>query len=61
MTNIPEDIQDDLFMFRYRSHFHLSVEEFEREPWEALFQARLIWSLEARRDNLSKGSGSTNN
>lgn len=48
-------------MYKYRSHFHLSVEEFEREPWEALFQARLIWSLEARRDNLSKGSGSTNN
>lgn len=46
-----------LFAFRYRSHFGLSEEEFERESSDALWLARTVWALEAERDNLKTGSG----
>jgi hypothetical protein len=51
-VGVPDDIYQEIFDFRYREHFHLSAVDFENEPWEALYQARLIWSLEAERAKL---------
>lgn len=38
--------------FRYRERFQMSVAEYEREPWEAIWLARTIWSLDEKRVNL---------
>lgn len=60
-ATVPEDIKQEIFEFRYREHFHLSFQEFKKEPWEALYQANLIWSLEDRRDKLEKKKGDSVN
>ncbi|GAA3418337.1 hypothetical protein GCM10022140_23110 [Rhodococcus aetherivorans] len=55
---MPEGIQDDLFELEYRQRFSLSVEQSEREPWEAKWLARHVWSLQAQRANLiAEGQG----
>ena len=58
LQSLPEDIQDEIFSYEYRSHFHLSVQEFEQEPWEAVAQARLIWGYQAKKqqDDANKSS-----
>lgn len=32
----------------------MSVAEFEQEPWEAVYQANLIWSLDSERAKLEE-------
>jgi hypothetical protein len=51
-VDIPEEIINEVFAFRYRERFHLSAVEFENEPWEAVYQAQLIWSLDDERVKL---------
>jgi hypothetical protein len=51
-AGIPDDIFQEIFAFRYRERFNLSAVQFEKEPWEAIYQARLIWSLDAERVKL---------
>lgn len=52
MHEVPAEVQRSIFRFRYRERFHLSVEQMENEPWEALWEANLIWSLDSERDTL---------
>ncbi|KUM39020.1 hypothetical protein AR689_07650 [Arthrobacter sp. EpRS71] len=51
-AGIPDDIFQEIFAFRYREYFKLSAVEFENEPWEALYQARLMWSFDDERVKL---------
>ncbi|WP_427007199.1 hypothetical protein [Pseudarthrobacter sp. H2] len=50
--DIPDEVVDEVFAFRYRERFHMSALEFEKEPWEAIYQARLIWPLDDERVKL---------
>lgn len=45
---------ETLFQFRYRKEFGLTVEEYEREPWEAKWQAGVLWELEAEKERLEQ-------
>lgn len=55
--SISEETQEMLFAFKYRSHFKLSEEQYERESDDAKWMAQTVWELEAERDNLKSRSG----
>ena len=55
---IPEHIQKDLLDLEYRERFHLSAQEFENEPWEAIWLAHLKWSMQAKAVPVEGGSSS---
>lgn len=51
LQTLPEDIQQDILDLEYRERFALSAEQFEKEPWEAVYLAQLKWRMVAERDS----------
>ncbi|WP_298585125.1 hypothetical protein [uncultured Kocuria sp.] len=41
---------DEIMAYRYREYFHMSYQEFQNEPLEAVNFARMMWSLEKEKE-----------
>ncbi len=43
-----------IFKFRYRERFGMSVSQLKDEPWEAIWEAEVIWSADRKREELEE-------
>ena len=44
-------VQQAILDLEYREQFHLSAEQFDREPWEAMYLWKLKWIHSHLREN----------